>query len=46
MPNVEHPIVCARHTGLVLEAVEPRATISDLVDVLAHYTDGIIDLLQ
>jgi hypothetical protein len=32
--------------GLVLEGVETFTTLGDLVDVLAHYADGIIDLLD
>lgn len=31
---------------LVLEGVEALSTLGDLVDVLAHHTDGIIDLLN
>lgn len=32
--------------GLVLEGVEALATLRDLVDVVAHNTDSVIDLLQ
>lgn len=32
--------------GLILQRVETFTTLGDLVDVLAHYTDGIIDLLS
>ena len=31
--------------GLVLERVQVLTTLGDLVDVFAHHTDGIIDLL-
>ena len=32
-------------TGLVLQLVEPLATLRDFCDVLPHDTDGVIDLL-
>jgi len=31
--------------SLVLKSVQPCATVCDLVDILAHYTDSVIDLL-
>jgi hypothetical protein len=30
--------------GLVLERIEALATLGDLVDVIAHHTDGVVDL--
>jgi hypothetical protein len=30
--------------GLVLESIETLATLGDLVDVIAHHTDGVVDL--
>jgi len=30
--------------GLILKTVQPSATVSDLIDVLPHDSDGIIDL--
>lgn len=32
--------------SLVLESVQAFTTLGDLVDVVAHDTDGIVDLLQ
>ena len=31
--------------GLVLECVKPLTTLRDFVDVIAHYTNGVVDLL-
>jgi len=33
-------------TSLILEAVQSGATVSDLIDVLPHDSDGIVDLLK
>lgn len=32
--------------GLVLQGIEVLTTLRDLVDVFAHHTDGVIDLLE
>lgn len=32
--------------GFVLQGVETLSSLGDFVDVLAHYTHGVIDLLQ
>lgn len=32
--------------GLVLKRVEILSTLRDLVDIVAHHTDGIVDLLK
>ena len=32
--------------GLVLERIQALATLRDLVDVLTHHTNGIVDLLE
>lgn len=32
--------------GLVLQGIEPFATLGDFVDILTHHTDGVIDLLE
>jgi hypothetical protein len=32
--------------GLVLERVQAFAALRDLVDILAHYTNGIVNLLE
>lgn len=32
--------------GLILKGIETLATLGHLVDVLSHYTNGVIDLLQ
>jgi hypothetical protein len=31
--------------GLVLKGIESLATLGNLVDVVTHHTDGVIDLL-
>lgn len=31
--------------GLVLQGIESLATLGNLVDVVTHHTDGVIDLL-
>jgi len=33
-------------TSLILEAVQSGTTVSDLIDVLPHDSDGIVDLLN
>ena len=33
-------------TGLVLETVQSRTAVGNLVDVFAHYTNRIVDLLH
>ena len=43
-PDVQS-ITQGERTSLVLKTVESGAAVRDLVDVLAHDTDGIIDLL-
>lgn len=32
--------------GLILEGVEAFTTFADLVNILAHYTNSVIDLLE
>lgn len=32
--------------GLVLQRIEALTTLRDLVDVVAHHTDGVVDLLK
>lgn len=46
--GVAEIVACSfdQHTSLVLKAVKSRTAICNLVDVLAHYTNSIIDLLH